>query len=138
MNSHKSEHLLVENIKKLQDKIEKLQTYNSSLFIGQSYFFNDGAQPYLTFQPLYDTLKRLGDTEKVVSWKPKGFSAEKLTATPTTTDNSLSPSNKWYGDSNFCLLVKGSCFKQKKITTYATPNRINFYIVYELELGHEI
>ena len=27
-----------------QDKIVKLQIYDSSLFIGQSYFVNDGAQ----------------------------------------------------------------------------------------------
>ena len=40
---------------------------------------------YLILQPLYYTLKRLGDNEKVVSWKSKGFSAEKLT-TATTTD----------------------------------------------------
>ena len=59
-------------------------------FIGQSYFFNDGVQLYLIFQPHYYTLKRLGDTEKIVSWKSKGLSTEKLT-TPTTTDNSLSP-----------------------------------------------
>ena len=38
-----------------------------SLFIGQSYFFNDGAQLYLIFQTLYHTLKRLEDTEKIVS-----------------------------------------------------------------------
>ena len=46
--------------------MEKLQTYDSSLFIGQSYFFNDGAELYLIFQVLYYTLKRLDDTEKVV------------------------------------------------------------------------
>ena len=41
---NKSKHVLVENeSKKLQDKMGKLQTYDSSLFIGQSYFFNDGA-----------------------------------------------------------------------------------------------
>ena len=45
------------------------------------------------FQMLYYILKRLGNTEKVVSWKSKGLSAKKLT-TPTTTDNSLSPSFK--------------------------------------------
>ena len=33
--------------KKLQDWIEKLHTFDSSLFIGQSYFFNDGAHLYL-------------------------------------------------------------------------------------------
>ena len=70
-----------------------MQTYDSSLFIGQSYFLTDGAQLYLISQMLYYTLKRLGNTEKIVSWKFKDFIAEKLT-TPTTTDNSLSPSIK--------------------------------------------
>ena len=96
-------------------KIEKLQTYDSSLFTGQNYFFNDGAQFYLIFQLLYYTLKGLHDIEKIVSWKSKGLSAEKLsTPTTTTTDNSLSPSMKWYENSNFCLVFKGSCLKQKK------------------------
>ena len=62
---------------------------------------------------LYYSLKRLGDTEKIVSWKSKGFSVEKPT-TPTTTDNSLSPTIKWHANSNFCLVFKGSCLKQKK------------------------
>ena len=78
VTSNKSKHLLVQNeLKKLQNKIEKLQTYDSSLFIGQRYFFNDGARLYLTFQMLYYTLKRLGDTEKIASCKPKGFFSQK-------------------------------------------------------------
>ena len=76
-------------------------------------------------------MKRLGDTEKVVSWKSKGLSTEKLT-TPTTTDNCLSPSIKWYENSNFCLVFKGSCLKQKN-ATYAPPNIIYFFIVFELD-----
>ena len=104
-------------IKKLQikaelkadkDKIVELQTYYLSLFISQNYFLNDGAQCYLILQ----LLKSLGDTEKVVSWKSKGLLTEKLT-TPTTTDNSLSPSMKWYKNSKFCLIFKGNCLKQK-------------------------
>ena len=91
---------------------KKLQTFDSSLFISQSYFNNDGAQLYLILQPLYYTLKRLGDTTKVVSWKSKRLSTKKCT-TPTTTDNSLSLSFKWYENSNFCLIFKGSCVKQK-------------------------
>ena len=54
--------------KKLQDKIEKLQTYDSSRFIGQRYFFNE-AQLYLILKMLHYTLKRLAEIEKVVSWK---------------------------------------------------------------------
>ena len=37
---------------------------------------------------LYYTLKIIGNTEKVVSWKSKGVSDEKHT-TPTTSDNSF-------------------------------------------------
>ena len=45
LTSNKSKHLLVENeLKKLQDKIGKLQTYDSSLFVSQSYFLNEGEQ----------------------------------------------------------------------------------------------
>ena len=50
--------------------------------------------------------------EKVVSWKSKDLSTENLT-TPTTTDDSISPSIKWYKNSNFCSIFKGSCLKQK-------------------------
>ena len=71
-------------------------------------FFNNDAQLYLIFQTVYYTLKKLGDIEKIVSWKSKGLSAEKLT-TPTTTDSSLSPLIKWYGDSSFCLVLKRNC-----------------------------
>ena len=70
-----------------------------SFFIGQSYFFNDGSQLYLTLQPLYHTLKKLGDTEKVVLWKSKGLPTEKL-STPTTTNSNLSPSIKCYEHSH--------------------------------------
>ena len=85
-----------------QDKIVTRQIYDLSLFTGQSYFNNDGAQIYLILQLLYYTLKRLGGTEKVVSLKSNGMSTRKCT-TLTTTDNSLSPSIKWYENSNLCL-----------------------------------
>ena len=50
VTSNKTKHLLVEN------EFKKLQTFDSSLFIGQSYFNNDGAQLYLIFQPIYKTI----------------------------------------------------------------------------------
>ena len=53
-----------------QDTLVKLQRYNLSLFIGLSLFNNDWEQP---LQPLCYTSKRLGYTEKVVSWKSKDF-----------------------------------------------------------------
>ena len=80
---------------------------------------------------LYYTSKRLADTEKIVSWKPKGLSTEKRT-TPTTNNNSLSPSVRWYKKSNFCFMFKESCLKQNN-ATFTHPNIITFFIVYELD-----
>ena len=74
-------------------------------------------------------MKRQGDTEKVVSWKSEGLTARKLT-NATTTDNSLSPAIKWYKNSNFCLIYKGSCLKQNNL-----PNIIISFTAYELDTG---
>ena len=88
-------------------------------------------------------LKRIGDTEKIVSWKSKGLLTEKFT-TPTTTDNNLSPTIKWHENSKFCLTFKGTCLKQRN-ATYTPHNRINFFIVCEwnswprdLDSGYDI
>ena len=67
ITSKKKKHVL------LQNEFKKLQIFKSSLFIGQSYFNNDWAQFYLILQPFCYTLKRLGYTEKAVTWKPKGL-----------------------------------------------------------------
>ena len=83
-----------------ENKFKKLQTFVSGLFIGQSYFRNNGAKLYLIFQTLYYTLKRVSDAKKYVSWKSKG--------------NSVSPWIKWYRNANVCLVFKKSCLKQKK------------------------
>ena len=42
----KTKHVLVEN------ELKKLKTFDSSLFIGQSYFSNDGAQFFNQFKKL--------------------------------------------------------------------------------------
>ena len=40
---NKTKQVLIQNeLKEEQDKFKKSQTFDSSLFIGQSYFFNDG------------------------------------------------------------------------------------------------
>ena len=66
-----------------QDKIVKNQTYVLSLFISQSYIVIGEEQLFLILQLLYYTLKTLGNTEKIVSWKSKAFSDQELT-TPAT------------------------------------------------------
>ena len=75
------------------DKILCDKAFNVAKIQSQNYFNIDGAQLYLILQSFYYTLKRLGNTEKVVSWKSKDLSTEKGT-TPITTDKSFSPSIK--------------------------------------------
>ena len=48
--TNKTKYLLVEN------ELKKQQTFDSSLFIGQSHYNNDGAHFYLIFQPIYKTI----------------------------------------------------------------------------------
>ena len=46
-----TKHLLVEN------ELKKLETFDSSYFIGKSYFDEDGTQNYLIFQPIISYFK---------------------------------------------------------------------------------
>ena len=57
-----------------------------------------------------------------MSWKSKGLWTEKLTIL-TTTGNTFSPSIKWYIESHFCLIFKGSFLKQRD-ATFTPPNKI--------------
>ena len=65
-------------------------------------------------------------SENVLKWKSKHLSSEKRN-TPTNTDNSLSPSVKWYENSTFCLIIIGSCSNQKN-STYTSANVITFLL----------
>ena len=59
-------------------KKKKIQAFDSSLAIGQSYFNNDGAQLYLIFQPIYKTITRYSGLPDTISeWESKGLSNEK-------------------------------------------------------------
>ena len=58
------------------------------------------------------------------------FQPKKLTS--ATADNSLSTIIKSHGDLKLCLVFKGSCLKQKN-ATYTPSNRINVFVVYQLD-----
>ena len=64
-------------------QLKKLQTFDSSLFIGQTTLLN------ISSGLLY--FKKTWRYWKIVSWKSKDLSTKEL-STPTTTDNSISPS----------------------------------------------
>ena len=53
ITKNKTGHLLVQN------ELNKLNTFDSSYFIGKSHFEDDGTQNYLVFQPVYIYILRL-------------------------------------------------------------------------------
>ena len=104
---NKSKNLLVEN------ELNKLKTFDSSYFIGESHFEEDGTQNYLVFQPLNKYFKVITNTDYVSSWKSKGLSAETIKP-PITPDNSLTPTVIYNGTKTRVKYI-GSCLKQPKI-----------------------
>ena len=112
--------------------MKKPQTFDSSLFIGQSYINNDGAQLYLIFQPIYKTITTFYDLPDIISeWECKGLSNEKIKP-PFTAIKSLSPKLVWMNNSEIRQRFAGSCLGQEFATF--TPNGVvNLFIVYELD-----
>ena len=106
---NKTKHLLVEN------ELKKLTTFDSSYYIGKSYFEEDSTPNYLIFQPL-DKYFKVGDGNfyYVLSWTSKGLSNESIKP-PTTSDSSLTPVLNFYG-----TIIKVSfdrtCLRQDKVT----------------------
>ena len=98
---NKTKHLLVEN------ELNKLETFDSSYFIGKSHFDEDGTQNYLAFQSLNKYFKLITNTLSILSWQSKGLSTD--TIDPPTT--SLSPLIKYVGN-KIRVEFGGSCLKQ--------------------------
>ena len=97
ITQNKTKHLLVEN------ELKKLKMFDSSYFVGQSYFEEDGTPNYLVFQPLNKYFKAVTSTNYISSWKSKRFSDENIKP-PTTSDNSLTPLLNYYGTKQeYCL-----------------------------------
>ena len=59
IKSNETKYLLVEN------KLKKLQTFDSSYFRGKNDFEEDGTQNYLVFQPMYKYFKKIGNTDHI-------------------------------------------------------------------------
>ena len=86
-----------------------------SYFIGKSHFDEDGAQNYLTFQPLIRYFEFITYTSYYISsWKSKGLSTESIKPR-TTSDNSLAPALDYYGTKTRVNFT-GTCLKQGKVT----------------------
>ena len=99
-------------LKAEQNKIVKLQIYDSSLFIGQSYFNNDTAQLYWIFKPVYKTIKTFSGLKETISeWKSKGLSNEKLTCAYIA-NVSVHPKLIWIHNTRIRWTFKASCLRQ--------------------------
>ena len=103
----KNKNLFVEN------KLNKLKTFDSSYSIAKSHFEEDRTQNDLVFQPLNKYFKVITNSDYVSLWKSKGLSAETIKP-PTTSDNSLTLALSYHGTKTRVKFV-GSCLKQPKI-----------------------
>ena len=106
--------------------LNKLNTFDSSYFIGKSHFEEDGTQNYSVFQPINKYFKVVTSTDYVSLWKSKGLSDETIKPS-TTSDNSLTPALSHYGTKTKVKQPKISCFHGKVV---------NIYIVYELDASN--
>ena len=112
---------------------KKLQLFDSSLFIGQSYFNNDGAQLYLKFQPICKSITRFSGLKYTISeWESKELSNEKLTCAYVA-NVSVSPKLIWMNDTRIRFKFKGSCLKQEDSAPFTQNNIANLFVVYELD-----
>ena len=106
--------------------LKKLQTFDSSYFIGKNYFEEDGTQNYLVFQPVSRYYKIIANTKFISSWESKGLSNETITPYATS-DNSLTQLIGHY-DVKIRLKFNKSCLKQSNKLTYSYGNRVNVYM----------
>ena len=74
-------------LKAEQDKIIKLDAFDSSYFRGKSHFENDGSQICLVFQPMYRYFEKIVSNDHMSAWRSQGLSDESIKR-PVTSDNS--------------------------------------------------
>ena len=118
-------------LKTEQDKITKLQGFDSRYFSSKSLFEDDETQNCLVFQPMHRYLKKSGDTDQFSAWKSKGLSDESINH-PTTSNNSLAPSLNPL-DVRTRVKSDGICLKEDEVT-FTHGNLVNIYIVCETNL----
>ena len=109
--------------------MKNLKTFDSSYFIGKSYFEEDDTPSYLVFQPLDRYFKLTANTDFILPRKSKGLFAESIKRS-TTSNNSLTPILDYCGTKTR-VWFDGDCLKQDKVT-FNHRKIVNIYIVYEI------
>ena len=110
ITANKTKHLLVEN------KLNKLKTFDMSYFIGKSHFEEDGTQNCLVFQTIFRYFKVIANTDYVSEWKSKGLSNKSIRAI-STSDDSLMPNLDYYDHFKVRVKFTGSFLKQPKLSS---------------------
>ena len=109
--------------------MNKLKTFDSSYFIGEIHFEEDGTPNYLVFRPIVRYFKILPNTNYVLLWKSKELSAETIkshTTSPlTASDYNLMPTLSHSGTKTK-LKFTGSYLKQDQIS-YTHGKVVNVY-----------
>ena len=95
-------------LKTEQDKIIKLQAFDSSYSRGKNHFKDDGTQNYLIFQLIYRYFKKIGAIYYISEWKYKGL-ADEIIKLLSTSDNSPAPGS--YIGNKTRVKFDGSCLK---------------------------
>ena len=106
----------------------KMKTFDSNYFIGKIHFERDDIQNYLVFLPMNRYFKVTAN-DYISYWKSKGLSSETITP-PTTSYNSLTPRQSYYGTKTRVKFT-GRCLKQPKVS-FDHKKIVNYCTVYEL------
>ena len=112
----------------VENELNKLQTFDSSYFIGKNHFEEEGTQNYLVFQPMYRYFKAFSIIQYVeyVSDENLKDYLMKVLRRLLRLITTLS-----YHDIKIRVKFNGGCLKQPKIS-YTHGTIVNIYIVYEL------
>ena len=77
--------------------MEKLETFDSTYFRGESHFEDNGTQNYLVFQTVSKYFETVSvNDSNILSWKSKGLSDEGIKP-PSTPNEMLNPSVNYVG-----------------------------------------
>ena len=83
----------------IENKLKKLEKFDSSYFKGRSHFGEDGTQNYLVFQSIYIYFRKIiavGSDNYIYFWKSKGLSDERLNSN-TASNYTITPELSFYG-----------------------------------------
>ena len=127
ITANKAKHLLLEN------KLEKLKTFDSSYFRSTSHFEDNETQNWLVFQPIFRYFKTINANDSnILSWRSKRLSDQSIKA-PTTSNKMLNPSLDYVG-SKIRVKFSGDCLKQERLE-FSHGKIVNIYIVYEIQIN---